>query len=450
MASIAALISIFVIICLFWMERKKESGVSGATWLPFVWIFFVGSRRLSQWLSLDAPMRASSMQLEGNPLNTGVFSILIVAGMLVLWRRRLDWRRLFTQNIWIWLFFIFGAISILWSDYQIVAFKRLIKSFGTVIMAMIILSEECPYKALGVILRRLAFLFLPLSVLFIKYYPHLGIVFTRMGKAMYMGITVNKNSLGQFCLILGIYFCWSLLFDRREGVKPVSRWDLYLYLISFPVLAWLLYMADSVTSLVSLSIAICIFLFARLPLVYRKPKRLLVIGITIIAIFVIMWLFLGDEIRRSVIALLGRKKTLTGRTIMWEYLKSHAGNHWVGVGYENFWLGDRLEEFWERFRQPSYQAHNGYLEIYLNLGLIGLALIVCNIISGLVKTCKYLFADFSVGILRLSFIVIVVIYNYTEATFFGVSNMFLIFWLGVINPPLKSSSEVFEHEGSNS
>jgi O-antigen ligase len=389
-------------------------------------------------------MKTSGMQLEGNPLNACAFLILIIAGVLVLWRRKLDWKELFTQNIWIWLLFIFGAVSIFWSDYPIIAFKRLIKSLGVVIMVMVVLSEKRPYEAFGTILKRLAFLFLPLSVLFIEYYPYLGRSYSRFGRILYNGIATHKNSMGQLCLILGIYFCWNLFFHYRKEINRVNRSYLFLYFLFFPILAWLLYKADSATSLICLAIAVCFFLFARFPGIYRRPKRLLVIGSAIIVLFMIMWLLFGDEIRRNAIILLHRKDTLTGRTLIWEYLKSHAENHWVGVGYENFWLGSRLEQFWEKFDGPWYQAHNGYLETYLNLGLIGLVLIACNILSGLLKACKHLFVDFPIGILRLSFIIVVVLYNYTEATFSGTGNMLLIFWLGVISPPLRSSPAALE------
>ena len=48
--------------------------------------------------------------------------------------------------------------------------KRWIKALSTVIMAFVVVTEAHPYMAIGVIIKRLSFLLLPLSVLFIKYY----------------------------------------------------------------------------------------------------------------------------------------------------------------------------------------------------------------------------------------------------------------------------------------
>ena len=52
--------------------------------------------------------------------------------------------------------------------------KRWIKDLGNPIMALVILTERRPYEALGITLRRLSFLLLPLSVVFVRYFPELG------------------------------------------------------------------------------------------------------------------------------------------------------------------------------------------------------------------------------------------------------------------------------------
>ena len=232
---LALLICILLILYLFWMDRKKTEGVSSAIWIPFIWMFLAGSRYVSQWLNLSAPLSSADTYLEGSPVNRAVFLSLILAGAIILLRRRLNWDELLKQNIWIWLFFLFGLISILWSDYPFVSFKRLIKALGNVIMAMVILTEQRPYKAIGVILRRFAFLLLPLSVLFIKYYPELGRVYRHDGGGMFTGVAGQKNGLGAICLLSGIYFSWNLLLNCREGAKSGQRLHYSIYLIILPM-----------------------------------------------------------------------------------------------------------------------------------------------------------------------------------------------------------------------
>lgn len=426
---LAALIFILLILYLFWMDRKKTEGVSSAIWIPFIWMFLAGSRYVSQWLDLGAPAMSADAILEGSPIDRAVFTLLIIAGVLILRQRRINWNALFTQNAWIWLYFVFGAVSFLWSDYPFVSFKRWIKAIGNVIMVLVILTEEHPYEAIGVILRRLAFLLLPLSVLFIKYYPDLGRGY-HMGKPMFTGVAGTKNGLGVICLLSAIYFSWNMLISRSEGNASGQSLHYSIYLIIIPMIAWLLYMANSATSLACMVVAVCLFVVGRQPVVVREPRRILAIGIACIVLFGIMELTF--DVKDTVITMLGRRPDLTTRVPMWEDLLSMVRNPIVGFGYESFWLGARRQYMVEHWGIVC-QAHNGYLEMYLNMGLIGLLFVVGWIISGLKKVQRYLYINYPAAILRLCFIVVVSLFNYTEATFFGVSSLWVLFFLGIID-----------------
>ena len=288
-SQLALLICILLILYLFWRDRKKTEGVSSAIWIPFIWMMFAGSREFSFWIHYWFNIGSySGSILEGNPYDRALYSILIAAGVIVLIRRRLNWKEVFTQNTWIWLYFIFGALSILWSDFPVVSFKRWIKALGNVIMVLVILTEERPYEAIGVILRRLAFLLLPLSVLFIKYYPELGRVYRHDGLGMFTGVAGQKNGLGQLCLLSGIYFSWNLLFNRREEMELGQRLHYSIYLIILPMIVWLFYKANSATSLACIVVAVCLFVVGRHPTMVREPRRILALGIACVALFGIM------------------------------------------------------------------------------------------------------------------------------------------------------------------
>ncbi|PXF56317.1 MAG: hypothetical protein C4B58_13900 [Deltaproteobacteria bacterium] len=428
---LALLICILLILYLFRLDLKKKiDGVSRAIWIPLIWMFITGSRFVSHWLNLGSPVTTEAY-LEGSPVDRAFFLVLIAASAVILLRRGLNWGKIFENNPWIWLYFLFGLISILWSDYPFVSFKRWIKTLGTVSMALVILTEDCPYEAIGVIFRRLAFLLLPLSVLFIKYYPHLGRAY-HMGKPMFTGVTTQKNSLGVICLIFGIYFCWSLLFNLREGTELGRQPHLSIYLILLPMIAWLLYMANSATSLACMVVAICILLVGRLPAVAREPRRILTLCIACVALFGIMEFFF--DVKDTIITMLGRRPDLTTRVPMWEDLLAMVKNPIVGYGWESFWLGDRQQILIETWGL-AHNAHNGYLETYLNLGLIGLFFLLGWIVFGLGKVSRHLGIDYPAALLRLCFIAVVVLYNWTEATLCGVNYIWMVFILGTIEVP---------------
>jgi exopolysaccharide production protein ExoQ len=72
----------------------------------------------------------------------------------------------------------------------------------------------------------------------------------------------------------------------------------------------------------------------------------------------------------SVFQALGRNSTLTGRTDIWAAVLPMARNPLVGAGFESFWLSpsvhQRLADLFPGL--PLNEAHNGYIEVYLELG----------------------------------------------------------------------------------
>jgi O-antigen ligase len=428
---VALIICIIFILFLFLMDRRNADGVSGATWIPLIWILLTGSRSLSSWLGLHSAGLSVDVDQEGSTVDRIAFMILIFAGAFVLKRRKIDWHELFRQNRWLCLFFIFGALSIFWSNYPYVSFKRWFKALGNVIMVLVVLTEQRPYEAVGVILRRFAFLFLPLSVIFIKYYPDLGRMYTYAGGAMFVGVSDQKNGLGQICLVSGIYFIWTMLFDRQAR-HEYGRMRYFLYFAMLSMIIWLFGKADSATSLVCMVVATAIYMVGRLPSVKRDPRKALIVGISGIALFVALELLI--QYSSTVISMLGRRTDLTTRVPMWKDLLATVKNPILGYGFESYWLGDRRLVMLDRWGIGG-QAHNGYLQTYLDLGLIGLLILIGWIFSGMRKSVNQLSVDYSTAILRFCLLIVIVIYNWTEASFYGASLMWSLFIFSGMDVP---------------
>lgn len=427
---LALLICISLILYLFWIDRKNNEGFSSAIWIPFFWLFFSQTRNVAQWLSLGPPnlSSASEAMVAGNPLNSVIYQILMISGLIVLLKREIDWRAIFKNNGAIWLYFIFGALSFFWSDYPFVSAKRWIKVLGVIVMVLIVVTETRPYMAIGVIIKRLSFVLLPLSVLFIRYFPELGRAY-HMGLPMYTGVCSTKNSLGVLCLIVGIYYSWNLILGRRDKNQTGQKLDFFIYAIILPITAWLFYMANSATSLVCLIAALCIFLIARLPVFINSPQKIMVFGIAGIIIFIAMdWAL---NLQDTIIAMLGRRPDLTDRVYLWEKYLSLVIHPIIGYGYEIFYttvlMQNKIREY--------IPAHNGYLEMYLHLGVIGVLFVVGWIVSGLFKVWNYLVFDYTTAIFRLALIVVVVLYSWTEVVFSGTNTLWMLLFIAVFSVP---------------
>src|SRR5262245_30675227 len=441
MQSLATLLCLLFIVYLFWTDLRRSDGASHALWVPLAWMFLAGSRWVSSWLNVGPTLDSANDYAEGSPVDRAVFLALIVAGIIILARRKIDWPRLLANNTWIILYLLYCLASMAWSDDPTVLVKRWVKDLGNPIMALVILTERRPYEAIGAVLRRLTFLLLPLSVLFIRYYPELGRAYKADGSPMYTGVGHQKNDLGLMCLMAGIYVFWELL-PRRNNTHPtfIQRHKIVAVVV-IGMLFWLLRMSDSQTSFVCLVAAVLLLLLGSMPFIARRPAA--IFGVLLCA--VVAWpLAEMLNLKELTLSFFGRDPSLTNRTAVWQALETFEVNPFVGTGFMSFWSGARLEEMWRLFGAGINQAHNGYLEQYLNLGYIGVAFIAVIVLSGLLRVRRHLNDDPAAGMLRLCFIVSAVLYNSTEASFYGMNNMWMLLLLGCLEVPRQRQPQAVD------
>jgi len=131
---------------------------------------------------------------------------------------------------------------------------------------------------------------------------------------------------------------------------------------------------------------------------------------------------------------LGRDPTLTGRTDIWAAVIPLARNPLVGAGFESFWISPRVhQKLWELIPGlPLNEAHDGYLEVYLNLGWVGVGLIVLILIDGYNRAVKAFRREPALGALLLAYVLAAMTYNVTEAGFRLMESCWIFFLLAVM------------------
>jgi exopolysaccharide production protein ExoQ len=197
------------------------------------------------------------------------------------------------------------------------------------------------------------------------------------------------------------------------------------------MVAYLLIIANSQTALSCFAMASALIVATAWSPKWKRPVPLTVMVVGMVG-FSYCVLIVG--IGSWLLTLLGRNPTLTGRTAVWGTLLSNAVNPWIGAGYENFWIGERIELF-NRILGGLNQAHNGYIEIYLNMGLAGLVLLGVVIITGYQNILWELRRDGMAARLKMAFFVICLIYNFTEASFKMMSPVWFTFLWAVMMVP---------------
>ena len=425
--SVATIGYVSLILALFLLERDSGRHTSSALWIPVIWLSICASRWVSQWLGVVGSEDRGA--LEGNPLDALIFSGLLALGLMVLIARR-QRVSVFLRTNWPLLAFLaYCGLSAIWSDYPLPSFKRWTKAVGDLVMILIVVTDPDPTAAIKRFFSRPAFLLIPLSILFIKYYPSVGRGYSSWtGEAFNLGVATQKNGLGFICLVFGLAALWCFLEAMRNyGRIRMTRTTIASVVILVLAL-WLFQMAHSATSFACFLIGSAFITVTTVFGLYEKPVvvQFLVGGVLFAVVY---GLILNPTAGLAEIA--GRDATLTGRTTIWNRALDMVVNPVLGTGYESFWAGERLEKMSGDFMEPPSQAHNGYIDVYLNLGWVGVVLLVLVMIRGYRSIIGALSWGIETDRLKLAFLVVAAIYNLTEHAFREMHPVWIMFLLAV-------------------
>jgi exopolysaccharide production protein ExoQ len=414
--SLALCIWLVLLLALFCFDPARERKTSAALWVPIIWFFFLGSRGPSLWLGLSFNSNLAQALEEGNPLDRTIFLLLTLAAFLILLLRSFKWRGFVEQNFTLVLFLAFALFSVAWSDFPFATFKKWFRDVGAYMTVLVVLSDPRPLEAVRTVLRRLCYLLVPLSVLLVKYYPNLGKTFSEWGGQEYTGASTSKNMLGVLCLVSGIFFFWDIVtrwHQRRDNrVRRVMLVDIAF----ISMVLYLLTLCGSKTSTVCLILGCLVMAAAHSNFGQRHISWIKAMAPAVFLFYLILTLGFGMSAQLS--EAVGGSADMSDRTHIWNVLLSVPINPVLGCGYQSFWLGPRIQWVWARLNGDNvFEAHNGYLQIYLDLGLIGLALLCAFLIATYRKICKQLKPLTALGSLGLGLWTLLLLYNITEASF---------------------------------
>lgn len=229
------------------------------------------------------------------------------------------------------------------------------------------------------LLERLAWLALGLiavALLFQLALPRLA----TMGDGAWRAAFAHKNVLGQtasFALLVLL-----VVWRHRLLARPLAGVALGLALV-------LLLGSRSATSLVVTAAAASGFLLlgrgALPPLAKAAVVAFALAGLALLG----LWLVLEPE---RAVELLGRDLTLTGRLPLWEQIAARIGERpWLGWGFHAWFAVPAFADYVrETLGWAAPNAHSGYLEVALGLGLVGLVLALLVLAQALLRAGRAL------------------------------------------------------------
>lgn len=285
-----------------------------------------------------------------------------------------------------------------WDDIELVSFKRkyipMYLYVGTVtVISMLVTSYRSDeaitclrwyvtllfaiwlqeYFSLENLLRLIAIAqgaFVVLTVFFIVRYPSYG--YDPEVPGAICGMVGTKNGCAIEC-VFGILVTTMVIQIERQRRRPLIRW---LTLVVFQFV--LLLMSDATGALFTLAIAMIPALLHR---DYRMPIGLMYITVNVVFLFAMLTFM---PLFEGFFEAIGKDATLTGRIPLWRQIIEVMSSHktMTGYGYGMFWRDsiavNMIQTGFNR-RHNNFMAniasgaHNVLLEMWLNIGLLGIA-----------------------------------------------------------------------------
>lgn len=214
-----------------------------------------------------------------------------------------------------------------------------------------------------------------LSVFFIVALPRYGYDLL-LYKDAWRGVFFHKNALGCYMVVAVITF---LCFRAESVAEWVSK---YLCLM---LSLGLLIGSEAKGSYVVLLVSILlIFLYRLLHLHWKR----LIPAATVALILVTAGAAYVASNSDAILQALGKNPTLTGRIPLWaDVLAISTHNRWLGYGFAGFWATNS-HTVWSMVGWMPHESHNGFIDILLELGGIGLAIFTLNTIVALWRAVK--------------------------------------------------------------
>lgn len=309
-------------------------------------------------------------------------------------------------------------ISALWSINPSDTIQRGVAVIGSSLFGIFLACRLRPVDAFRLI-GTAATMSAALSLALIAFLPSVGLMSEGEYVNVWCGAHLHKNGLGQMTA-LGAMICLVVLVS--EGLKGNA-----VLMVGLALNVLLLTGSRSLTSQLVFVIGVVLLFtmsrFVRMLADYALLTVPLMVGAILFAIFVLS----GDNLV-DLLVTAGKDATMSSRVPLWQLLGGFMEGHWwLGHGYEVFWsdasYAVRVIERKLHFR--PYYSHNGYLEIWLAFGMIGLALVAALIGTLSARTMRGLYRNPRDPLLLLGFVytLMFLLQNTAEATILQRNNM---------------------------
>jgi O-antigen ligase len=365
-------------------------------------------------LPFQANLQDSESLTTSNPIRQTVFSIVYFLSLISLLPYLNKAFKIIKQEKFLTIFLLWSMLSIIWSNYPDVTFKRWILIFGSYIVIVSIFVHSKSSEDILRFFRIILYIYIPVSLIAVFTIP--GATQFYQGEYAWRGLAAHKNGFGQIALASCMIWFFSL-----QVYKSKYKWvDILMLFISILLLLG----SRSSTSIITLFIIALLIVFVKIKENFFKygigKLFLYLLGLFLIS-FLISSVILFPYILEDFFNLIGKDPTFTGRTDLWGDALSLVSSKIIwGVGYGAFWVPDsaQLNYIYKIYIWLPQQSHNGYIDITVENGLIGLSILISMIVSYFYRNRKWKIDQF-----WKYFIIAAIILNFQESSIFRTTSM---------------------------
>src|SRR5581483_10909330 len=305
-----------------------------------------------------------------------VWFLLYVGTILLFFRHCKGAKDRLKKEVWLILLLTFTFASVLWSEFPAFTARRAIALICTTLFGVYFAMRYSLRQQLR--LLSVAFMVAAVASVFFQLFGW-GMNLAAEGVAGWIGVYFQKQLLG-----MNMAFATAVLLILIKSDPEYRSWAWIGSILSFALLV----LSRSATAIV---LFLCLFTAFPLRRVLRKSVRAVVfVGVLTVpmAAYSAVWSFRNLD---KVTGFLGRDATLTGRVPLWILCTVMAlQKPWLGYGYNAFWQGGEGSTVNRVVGWMPNSAHNGFLEIWLGLGLVGLGLFAITFLIYLKRAVTFL------------------------------------------------------------
>lgn len=190
----------------------------------------------------------------------------------------------------------------------------------------------------------------------------------------FSGFHGHKNTMGAVAAICIWFSAVALLLFRRSRLTRLS------YLVGAGWIIMLLLSGSKTSFNLSVIAALVCLLYRVFHLYFAKGVAVWSLSLIAGGIIAALTIEFGFGANLGL-----RNLDLTGRVELWQFLlESSNDSRWLGVGFGSFWgVGDSSTALLakDRFIADLLQAHNGFLEVFIHLGVVGIIVLASMLLS---------------------------------------------------------------------